>query len=123
MGASSGLGLLVRVKTSDLIEGFFERALNFTRAIRQLDSQSFEFKPLELELQSGTGEALCDDIVEKPVYPNTLGFYNLQNAECRQFQFRRGRHRQPRTIGESSGVGDGATGIVDGQMDQRVLVL
>ena len=112
MGTSDGSGLLVRVKRSNLIEGFFERALNFSRAIRQLDSQSFEFKPLELELQSGTGQALRNDIVEEPVYPSPLRFYDLQNPERRQFQFRRRRHRQSYAIRESGCVGDASTGLV-----------
>jgi hypothetical protein len=73
MGTSSDSGLLVRVKGSDLIEGFFERGLNLSRAIRGLYAQSFELKPLELDLQSGTGPALCNDVVEKPVCPHSLG--------------------------------------------------
>jgi hypothetical protein len=109
------------VKRSDLIESFFERTLNFFRAIGQLDPQCFEFQALELQLQSGAAQALRDDIVQKPFGASAVGFHDLQDPERYEFQFRRGRHRQPRAISESGCVSHAATGIVDGEMNDRVI--
>jgi len=71
------------VKRSDLIEGLFERTLNFFRAIGQLDPMCLQFQALELELQSSTAQALRDDIVEKPLCPGAVGFHDLQNPKGR----------------------------------------